>query len=82
MYVVPSTILYFLKSVRGSNHIIAAREEVRKVARFLSFLNDMFSLKFSGRYHLQKVAAAQCSSAPPPPLGSKLSYYIHDNASS
>ena len=81
MYVVPSTILYFLKSVRGSNHIIAARE-VRKVARFLSFLNDMFSLKFSGRYHLQKVAAAQCSSAPPPPLGSKLSYYIHDNASS
>ena len=59
MYVIVCTytsILYFLKSVRGSNHIIAARE-VRKVARFLSFLNDMFSLKFSGRYHLQKVAA-------------------------
>ena len=57
MYVVLlPTILYFFKSVRGSNHIIAAR--VRKVARFLSFQNDMFSLKFSGRYHLQKVAAA------------------------
>ena len=61
MYVVLlPTILYFFKSVRGSNHIIAAR--VRKVARFLSFQNDMFSLKFSGRYHLQKVAAAvQCT---------------------
>ena len=57
MYVVLlPTILYFFKSVRGSNHIIAAR--VRKVARFLSFQNDMFSLKFSGRYHLQKVLAA------------------------
>lgn len=61
MYVIVCTytsILYFLKSVRGSNHITYCICQGEKgCAIFLSFLNDMFSLKFSGRYHLQKVAA-------------------------
>ena len=39
MYVVPSTILYFLKSVRGSNHIIAAREVRKVVAYSVSYVN-------------------------------------------